>query len=246
MLTRETRSQEETPSFLENIYYYHNNHLGVAERMTSQAAEVVWSTDYVPFGGTAGIVSDNVTNNFRLPGQYSDLTGLYYNHHRYYVPDTGRYNRVDPLNSVHQYVYTNNPISKIDPLGLFAEPILRCRSDYYPKIYLPPTELLHLALEMFGVGTGTDLGLLIPIPYRPPKCYVRYIVSDKCGSDCIKLGGWQNFLYEEQPIADIIPLVAKEWMYTQCEMRKVEYAPSKLSCCNCKVRLKESYDCWNY
>jgi RHS repeat-associated protein len=36
--------------------------------------------------------------NIRLPGQYHDAeTGLHYNWHRYYDPNTGRYISADPI-----------------------------------------------------------------------------------------------------------------------------------------------------
>jgi len=135
MITRETWSQEEEPLYLEKVYYYHNDHLGTAMKLTNEAGEVKWDTNYVPFGWTFGTNSSGVTNYFRFPGQYEDeLTALYYNHHRYYVPDTGRYNRVDPMDitpgsisdravfpifGYNPYNYTgNNPVIYSDPSGL--------------------------------------------------------------------------------------------------------------------------------
>jgi len=127
MITRETWSQEEEPLYLEKVYYYHNDHLGTAMKLTNEAGEVKWDTNYVPFGATFGTGAVGVTNYFRFPGQYEDeLTALYYNHHRYYVPDVGRYNRVDPLKTNggdhfegSGYVYSsNNPVLFFDPTGL--------------------------------------------------------------------------------------------------------------------------------
>ena len=59
----------------------------------------------------------------RFPGQYYDAeTGLHYNMHRYYDPDTGRYLTPDPIGlagGINPFVYThNNPINVIDPDGL--------------------------------------------------------------------------------------------------------------------------------
>jgi len=140
VMSRETKSQ---PEYLEKVYYYHNDHLGTAMRMTNEAGEVKWDTNYVPFGGTFGTGAVGVTNYFRFPGQYEDeMTALYYNHHRYYVPDTGRYNRVDPISIAgilpeynyeiplfvyirydgsNVYIYSeNSPIMNVDPLGFDA------------------------------------------------------------------------------------------------------------------------------
>ena len=62
----------------------------------------------------------------RFPGQRHDPeTGLAYNLHRYYDPETGQYASVDPLGlapSPHPRNYVPNPTAAIDPLGLQACP----------------------------------------------------------------------------------------------------------------------------
>ncbi len=60
-----------------------------------------------------------------FPGQYYDgETGLHYNWHRYYDPETGRYNRPDPIGlagGINLFLYTlNNPIGLIDFNGLYV------------------------------------------------------------------------------------------------------------------------------
>jgi RHS repeat-associated protein len=58
----------------------------------------------------------------RFPGQYHDLeTGLHYNFHRYYDPETGRYISHDPLGldpAPDSLAYVVNPTGWVDPLGL--------------------------------------------------------------------------------------------------------------------------------
>lgn len=105
------------------LYFYHNDHLGTPLKMTDQAGAVVWRANYDPFG-KATITTATVTNNFRFPGQYYDReTGLHYNYHRYYDPETGRYLKPDPIGlagGINPYLYVqNNPVNFVDPEGLF-------------------------------------------------------------------------------------------------------------------------------
>ena len=102
---------------------YQNDHLGTPQKMTSVSGAVVWSAKYNSFGKATIDGSSTVTNNLRFPGQYEDEeTGLYYNWHRYYSNNTGRYLKNDPIwskkgLSLYSYVL-NNPTTIIDPLGL--------------------------------------------------------------------------------------------------------------------------------
>ncbi|MEU0812619.1 RHS repeat-associated core domain-containing protein, partial [Streptomyces sp. NPDC005970] len=58
----------------------------------------------------------------RFPGQYFDPeSGLHYNHHRYYDPETARYTTPDPLGltpAPNPVAYVSNPHRWVDPLGL--------------------------------------------------------------------------------------------------------------------------------
>ncbi|MGN8346893.1 RNase A-like domain-containing protein, partial [Pseudomonas sp. SMV71] len=58
----------------------------------------------------------------RFQGQYFDPeSGLHYNRHRYYNPETGRYLTPDPsklAGGLNGYRYTVNPTGWVDPLGL--------------------------------------------------------------------------------------------------------------------------------
>ncbi|MHB8835965.1 MAG: RHS repeat domain-containing protein [Candidatus Methylomirabilia bacterium] len=111
------------------MYYYHNDHLGTPQAMSDAAGEKVWEAEYEPFGkATVNEDPDGdgmpVINNLRFPGQYHDAeTGLHYNYHRDYQPETGRYLQPDPiglLGGLNPYRYVrNNPINFIDPLGLY-------------------------------------------------------------------------------------------------------------------------------
>ena len=135
-----------------NIYYYHNDHLGTPMLMTNSSGEAVWNGDFLPFGEPLSITG-TVTNNLRFPGQYFDSeTGLHQNWFRDYRPDIGRYVESDPIlqpmtrktirsgcaksiisrylpslmsipQGLYPYVYTaDNPVNFTDPKGLFTFP----------------------------------------------------------------------------------------------------------------------------
>lgn len=83
----------------------------------------VWQWESTAFG--VGKPTGSVKFNLRFPGQYYDeLTGLHYNLNRYYIPELGRYMEPDPIGlegGSNPYVYAgNNPISNVDPSGLFS------------------------------------------------------------------------------------------------------------------------------
>jgi RHS repeat-associated protein len=130
------------------IRYLHLNHLGAPEAVTDERARVIWRADYAPFGRRLDARPEGTSNReaplgqaphfgsdphvrpqsafelaLRLPGQYEDReTGLHYNDHRYYDPDTGRYLSPDPLGLAggpNPYVYAgNDPLTRVDPSGL--------------------------------------------------------------------------------------------------------------------------------
>jgi len=125
-------------------YWFHNDHLGTPQKITTSSGAVVWSAKYSSFG-KAIIEIETVENNLRFPGQYKDdETGLYYNYHRYYDPGVGRYLKVDPIHhfngledvipyflahllitphALNDYSYSKiNPLKNIDPKGLACGP----------------------------------------------------------------------------------------------------------------------------
>ncbi len=94
--------------------------------LIDESGDVKWAGQYSAFGEVTVIVND-VMNNFRFPGQYwDDETGLYYNFHRYYSAEIGRYFREDTIGfdgGINLFVYVqNNPVNSLDPLGLWRLP----------------------------------------------------------------------------------------------------------------------------
>ncbi len=106
----------------EQNYHVHVDHLGTPKVLTDASGQVGWRADYSPFG-KASITSQGPTFNLRFPGQYYDAeTGLHYNWHRYYDPETGRYISSDPIGlagGINTYAYAlSNPVALTDPTGL--------------------------------------------------------------------------------------------------------------------------------
>ena len=144
----------------EGAYYYINDYLGAPQIITDDSGSVVWQAEYLPFGNV-NILTAEIENNLRFPGQYyDDETGLHYNWNRYYSPETGRYISSDPIGldgGMNLYAYVGgNPVNFVDPPGLSTV-------DTYCKRY--PTSCGKL------IKDGT---IPVPIPLVPPK--------DECGS----------------------------------------------------------------
>ena len=72
-----------------------------------------------------GVFNGELTSGEVFQGQYEDSeTGLYYNRHRYYDPNSGSFVTQDPIKlqgGINNYLYTPNPINWIDPMGLTPE-----------------------------------------------------------------------------------------------------------------------------
>ncbi|MCW5219954.1 RHS repeat-associated core domain-containing protein [Verminephrobacter aporrectodeae] len=116
---------------IEVFAYYHENHFGAPLQATDKAGNVLWAANYNAFGRAEMTTQKAATGHawidsqIRLPGQYEDVeTGLYYNFHRYYDPETGRYQQSDPIRlrgRINPYAYASaNPLHYIDPRGLAA------------------------------------------------------------------------------------------------------------------------------
>ena len=95
------------------------------------------SYEYDPFGNTLKSIGDYAAENrFRFSTKYADTeTALIYYGYRYYNPQTGRWLSRDPIGeqggtNLNVFV-KNDPVSFIDPLGLFDIDV-----HYYLTYYL--------------------------------------------------------------------------------------------------------------
>ncbi|MFQ3556957.1 RHS repeat-associated core domain-containing protein, partial [Streptomyces gramineus] len=96
--------------------------VGTPTELVSPDGGVAWRTRSTVWGNTVWNRDASAYTPLRFPGQYHDAeTGLHYNHHRHYDPETARYTSPDPLGLLpapNPVAYVHNPHTWSDPLGL--------------------------------------------------------------------------------------------------------------------------------
>ncbi|EKS9795786.1 MULTISPECIES: RHS repeat-associated core domain-containing protein [Burkholderia] len=116
------------PKSKAGVYYYHCDQIGTPQLLTDELGDVVWEASYKAWGGAREVIERvsratglTVRNPIRFQGQQlDDETGLAYNRHRYYAPESGRFISKDPVGlqgGLNTYRYGPNPTGWIDPLG---------------------------------------------------------------------------------------------------------------------------------
>ena len=202
MISSDANPQPPAPN-PEVVYYFHNDHLGTPKAMTDSTGAVVWDAVYKPFGEIDSL-SATVENNFRFPGQYQDeLTELYYNHNRYYMPQLGRYNRVDPIYNCAKhpspkvslydknYLYArNNPNIVIDRNGLSSE-CYYCDIDFgacTTRAFISHTSCHATAVIAVSSCIPICEDICIWQGVAAPVCFAE------CGSFCVGLGAGTEYM----------------------------------------------------
>lgn len=96
--------------------------VGTPTELVTPEGRVAWHTTTSLWGRRIAAGEGDVDCPLRFPGQYHDEeTGLAYNLHRYYDPDTAGFTSPDPLGlapSPNHHAYVDNPLIASDPLGL--------------------------------------------------------------------------------------------------------------------------------
>lgn len=108
-------------------YFYQNDPNGMPLRLRDEESNIVWFAQYDIFAKTINLKAIQITQPLRLQGQYfDDESGLHYNRHRYYDPETGIFISQDPIGLVgglNVYQYAPNTLGWIDPLGLSCDDV---------------------------------------------------------------------------------------------------------------------------
>lgn len=98
--------------------------VGTPSELIDESGSLAWRSRRTLWGATAWATNSSTYTPLRFPGQYFDPeTGLHYNFHRHYDPETARYVSPDPLGLIpapNPFTYVLNPLLWIDPLGLKA------------------------------------------------------------------------------------------------------------------------------
>lgn len=140
------------------LHLYHCDHLGTPQALISQSGNVEWQAELDPWGNVVRERnSGEMYQPIRMQGQhYDDESGLFYNRHRYYDPETGRYVTQDPIGLVgggNSYIYPLSPLQSVDPQGLFAILI-----PFIPEIAISAGAIIK------GLIGGTALAAILSIP----------------------------------------------------------------------------------
>ncbi|MEI7378205.1 HNH/endonuclease VII fold putative polymorphic toxin, partial [Dickeya chrysanthemi] len=121
------------------LHYIVTDLTGTARELCSEAGEVHWRGEQglwgvhredrrpIPLRRWLGdAANEEVYCELRYQGQvYDSETGLYYNRHRYYDPETAQYLSSDPIGlggGIRPQAYVHNPLEWVDPLGLVGCP----------------------------------------------------------------------------------------------------------------------------
>ncbi|WP_420064953.1 RHS repeat-associated core domain-containing protein [Pectobacterium colocasium] len=117
------------------LHYIVTDLTGTARELCSEEGEVRWRGEQGLWGAhreerrpiplrryLGDAANEEVYCELRYQGQLFDAeTGLYYNRHRYFDPETAQYLSADPIGlagSIRPQGYVFNPLEWVDPLGL--------------------------------------------------------------------------------------------------------------------------------
>ncbi len=142
------------------LHYAISDHQGTVRELLDEQGEMVWGQRLTTWGkaeirpAPSHHPDHHVQSNFRFLGQYFDEeSGLFYNRHRYYSPETAQYISPDPIGlagGFNPYSYVHNPAKFVDPLGLSGTS--GTKPDFYvgpdgPSATMPSTAYRFMSSE---------------------------------------------------------------------------------------------------
>ena len=154
----------------EYVLFYHNDALGSPVALTDSSGNVVWRTDYEPFGNLATL-TETLPNTHQFIGKEVDAeTSLHYLEARFYDGGIGRFLSVDPAlrlkiqfetltrpQALNNYVYGgNNPYRFVDRDGKAFQILIPLGVAIAANLLFPSTleTQAHQSALQFGIETG--------------------------------------------------------------------------------------------
>jgi len=192
---------------LAGTYFYTRDHLGSVRELIDSSGTVRARYAYDPYGRRSKLTGD-VEADFGFAGMFwSAEANLSLTHFRAYDPELGRWLSRDPLKgaevsqgpNLYAYVH-NNPINRIDPLGLSADPFgigppLPCLTTVDCACLKRPAECAIAGLGAAAAGrSGTGGGAAAPVG-GPPK-----------GGSCASAGGVPKVPTRPPPAEPMSPI----------------------------------------
>ncbi|MBZ0331983.1 RHS domain-containing protein [Halomonas sp. ANAO-440] len=141
---------------------YITDALGTPMQLVTPRGDTLWQAqpdDWAAVKNERG----NTYQPIRFQGQwYDDESCLYYNRHRYYDPQQGRYISQDPIGlkgGTNLYGYVTNPTGMVDPLGLSAWETVKFHSRMIPRFIRDEgMDVLTRTATVIGGGGQVLLG----------------------------------------------------------------------------------------
>jgi RHS repeat-associated protein len=129
------------------------DHLGTPKELFDREGNCLWQAEH-ELWGKAAITAKKVDDyqpivdcSLRFQNQWEDEeSGLYYNLHRYYDPDSAQYLSPDPIGlegGLRTHGYVHDPMQWVDPLGLAGCPKAILAWQDTPDIMNPVYLLEH-------------------------------------------------------------------------------------------------------
>ncbi|MFB6699013.1 putative T7SS-secreted protein [Streptomyces rubiginosohelvolus] len=144
--------------------------IGSPTELIDESGDLAWRTRTSLWGTTTWARNSTAHTPLRFPGQYHDPeTGLHYNVHRHYDPETARYLTPDPLGiepAPNAFAYVLNPYRWCDPLGLAPYEPLRegytsspgfLKDPYHPDVV---ERRIEANRELYGIKDPDAKGMI--------------------------------------------------------------------------------------